>query len=205
MIVDGTQDCSGTEQLSICIRYVSKDLEPHEAFVGFYEPTDTKGNTIAGVIQDALLRLCLPIECLRSQTYDGAANMAGEYNGCQAIIAKVQPLALHFHCAAHRSNLVMQKADMASKLVRDALQYANELGVLISRSGKFKSIFANIAASENESVSSIRPLCPTRWLCRGSTIRNILDQYTVVLQSLEEMSTETNSETAARAGALLGR
>jgi len=35
----------------------------------------------------------LPMDSLRGQTYDGAANMAKEYNGCQAIMSPRQPLA----------------------------------------------------------------------------------------------------------------
>lgn len=49
IIVDGTQDCTGTEQESICIRYISHDLEPAEVFLGLYQPPDTKGSTIASI------------------------------------------------------------------------------------------------------------------------------------------------------------
>ena len=82
IVVDGTQDCTGSEQESICVRYVNADLEPTEAFLGLYQPLDTKGSSIAAVIEDVLTRLDLPLNNLRAQTYDGAANMAGEYNGC---------------------------------------------------------------------------------------------------------------------------
>ena len=37
LIVDGTTDISGCEQMSICIRYVSEDFVPEEAFVGFFD------------------------------------------------------------------------------------------------------------------------------------------------------------------------
>ena len=40
------------------------------------------------MIPDVLIRLQLPIENLRSQTYDGAANTAGKFYGCQAEIKK---------------------------------------------------------------------------------------------------------------------
>jgi len=70
IIVDGTQDCTGQEQESFCVRYVNAELEPAEAFLWLYLPNDTKGSTIADVM-DALLRLDLPIHDLRGQTYDG--------------------------------------------------------------------------------------------------------------------------------------
>ena len=87
IIVDGTKDISGDEQESICLRYVSPDLEPKEVFVGFYTIENTTGSHLAKVVYDILLRLNIDVRNLRGQTYDGAANMAGAYNGCQAIIS----------------------------------------------------------------------------------------------------------------------
>ena len=57
------------------------------------------------IVEDTLVRLDLSLRELRGQAYDGAANMAGEYNGCRAIISRKEPLELHFHCGAHCSNL----------------------------------------------------------------------------------------------------
>jgi len=204
IIVDGTQDCTGTEQESLCIRYISHDLEPVEVFLGLYQPPDTKGSTIASIVEDALVRLDLSLNELRGQAYDGAANMAGEYSGCQAIVSRKQPLALHFHCGAHCSNLVMQAAAVATPLVRDAIQWTHELGVLASRSGKFKQLLSSAAADLTGSFLSIKPLCPTRWLCRGAALLRVLDQYEAVLDGLESMSESQNtSETSITARGLL--
>ncbi|KAJ4947458.1 hypothetical protein JOQ06_009493, partial [Pogonophryne albipinna] len=49
---------------------------------------------LAKVATDVLLRLNLPLSCLRGQTYDGAANMSGESKGVQALLREKQPLAL---------------------------------------------------------------------------------------------------------------
>ena len=93
VIVYGTQDINRTEQESISIRYVSDELEPCEDFVGFYAVEGTTGNyKLATCIKDCLIRLQLPIENLRGQTYDGASNMSGNYNGCQATLGREQPL-----------------------------------------------------------------------------------------------------------------
>jgi hypothetical protein len=88
VIVDGTQDVSGKEQEAICLRHVDEHLDVHETFVGLYEPPDATGATIAAVVEDVLLRFDLPLSKLRGQTYDDAANMAGQYHGCQALISK---------------------------------------------------------------------------------------------------------------------
>ena len=50
VIVEGTQDCSGTEHESICLRYVDNPLLVHEVFVGLYSPPNTTGQTLAAVV-----------------------------------------------------------------------------------------------------------------------------------------------------------
>lgn len=138
VLIDDTQDITGTEQESICIRYVDDDLNVHEDFIGLYNVPDTTGNTISRMLFDVLTRLNLPLTGLRAQTYDGAATMSGAYKGCQARVKPQQPLALHFHCGAHRTNLVMQNAVNACACVWDAIQCVHELGVMLHKSGKLK-------------------------------------------------------------------
>ena len=71
----------------------------------------------------------------------------------------------------------------------EALECTHEVGVLVSRSGKCRSVLCNyIAAELTDNFSTIRPLCPTRWLCRRPALQRIHDQYEVVLQGLEAMS-----------------
>jgi hypothetical protein len=201
IIVDGTQDISGYEQESVCVRYVDNNLQVIEVFVGLFNPPDTTGQALADVIKDVMLRLNLPANNLRAQTYDGAANMAGKMNGCQAIISREFPLALHFHCAAHCANLAAKFTANSTALVRDALSDIRELGVLYKRSGKYKHIFDD-ACDVYETQRTLKPLCPTRWLCRAKSLNAVLDQYDAVLTSLEDMSS-TTSETGTKAAGLL--
>lgn len=82
-----------------------------------YSVSDTTGKSLAGVDKDVLLRLNLPRHGLRGQTYDGAANMSGKHAGAQALIKQEQPLALYVHCGAHCTNLITQKACLASESI----------------------------------------------------------------------------------------
>ena len=91
IVVDGTTDVQGNELESICIRHVDDDLEIYEQFLGLYNLETTTGEAISEMIVDVLTRFDLPISKLRAQTYDGAANMAGNFNGCQAHIKNVNP------------------------------------------------------------------------------------------------------------------
>jgi len=109
LVVDGTQDSSGKEQVSVCLRYVDHDLIPHEEFIGFYSVTETTREWLANMALDVLFRLNLPLSALRGQTYEGAANMSGKYSGAQALIRQKQLLAAYVHYGAHFVNLVTQK------------------------------------------------------------------------------------------------
>jgi hypothetical protein len=146
------------------------------------------------------LRLQLPISLLRGQTYDGAANMAGEYNGARALIRQQQPLAAFVHCV----NLATKAAVSTSSVIRDAISLVNELGVLSSQSGKFQLIFAGAAERLHDKVLKLRPLCPTRWTVRAKAIQHVLDQYEPILEALEEMA-RTHGDAATRAAGLLTR
>ena len=81
VIADETTDAAQKEQLSICLRFVSDSLQVEELFLGLYEAKSTTAEAIFLLIKDALIRLQLPIENLRGQCYDGAANMAGAFTG----------------------------------------------------------------------------------------------------------------------------
>lgn len=187
VIVDGTQDAGRKEQMSVCIRHVDDNFIPHEEFVGMYEPPNTTGATIATCIKDVLLRLDLSLQNLRGQTYDGASNMSGPFNGCQAVICQSQPLALYVHCGAHCVNLVSQSVNESCTSIRDALQVVNDLGVLFAQSIVARTKFKDLADPSASHFHQIRPLCPTRWLVRVKAIQAVVTQYELVLQCLEEL------------------
>jgi hypothetical protein len=148
VIVDGTQDASKKEQLSICMRYVDEEFVPCEEFIGLFEPPNTTGATLATCIKDVCLRLQLPLSMLRVQTHDGASNMSGEHRGCQAIICQEQPLALYVHCGAHCINLVSAAVSDSCPSVRNALQVLNDLGALFSQSIVARSTFSAIVDTD---------------------------------------------------------
>eukprot|EP00733_Pompholyxophrys_punicea_P002149 Pompholyxophrys_punicea_v1_NODE_1479_length_693_cov_1.202194.p1 type:complete len:127 gc:universal NODE_1479_length_693_cov_1.202194:182-562(+) len=92
LIADETTDTSTVEQVSVCVRTVDKDLSPSEYFLGFYSTSTTDASPCTNCSW-IMLRLDLPVAKLRCQTY--AANMSGLYNGVQAKMKEVQPLALY--------------------------------------------------------------------------------------------------------------
>ena len=54
VLADETADIAGLEQLSLCARYVSHDLQIHEDFLQFVEVHDVTGNGLANSILTGL-------------------------------------------------------------------------------------------------------------------------------------------------------
>jgi len=172
-------------------------LEVREEFLGFYEVRDTTGKGIADRISQVLHELNISMNNLRWQTYDGAVNMSGIYNGVQTIIKQKQSLADYIHCTAHASNLAAKIVATSSILAASAMDSVNELGNLFSRSGKLKTVIKDTAASHEvpSHISMIRPLCPTRWLARVQPARDTLNQHSIIIESLEKI--EKSNPTAS--------
>ncbi|KAI4802298.1 hypothetical protein KUCAC02_020146 [Chaenocephalus aceratus] len=66
IIIDGTQDISGVEQESICVRSVDADLQPKEEFLGIYQVSSTTGQNIAKMACDVMTRLQLLVSTPRT-------------------------------------------------------------------------------------------------------------------------------------------
>jgi len=137
--MDGTQDLIWSKQESISLRHVDHNLIPQEAFIGFYEVSDTTGEHLDKVTFNVLVRLNMPLSGL--QEYDGGIK------GAQAKILEQQPLALFVHCGPHCVNLAAHAACKSLTLTCDALDWVHCLGCLYSLSGKFRNAFKEIAAT----------------------------------------------------------
>ena len=197
IICDGTTDVSGKEQESLCVRFVDKAGEIQEHFLCVIEPPDTTGKTLAAMIEGALQGYGISLSDARGQGYDGAANMAGRYNGTQALIKQTQPLALYVHCFAHCVNLATEAMCTESAIVRNALGVCNEIGVLFGQSHNFRRRFTELTTTTGP--TALRPLCPTRWTVRGRSVSALLDQLGAVIKTLEE---DRKTQAASMATAL---
>ena len=167
---------------------MTETFQIKEKFLELYNIESTSGLSISAMILDVLIRLQLPIENLRSQTYDGAANMAGKFHGCQAKIKNHQPLARFVNCGAHVTQLVVCKAFQEAIVVRDALDHIHELNKQYTQSGKFKNLYLAQHGDDVETPQpgSLKPICPTRWLTRLFAVKSVLQNYSYVLDALKQ-------------------
>ena len=192
-------------QVNVSIRWVDARFEVHEDPVELIETTDTTGETLAAILKDLMIRMQLPLKNCRGQAYDGAANMAGKNKGVAARIQRENPAALHVHCLAHCTNLVLQEASRRCRMVRDALDITNELTCMVRNSPKMASLLISLSLTSGSSGkgAKLKPLCPTRWTCRTSSLRSVLSNHVAVLDTLEEFSASSGGEPARRASGML--
>lgn len=101
IIVDSTTDILHKDQLSFIIRYVSENGTPVERFICFLENSGHKSEELADAVLTVINSFNIDISDLRGQTYDNAMNMSGAYNGLQAKIREVNPLADYIFLVQH--------------------------------------------------------------------------------------------------------
>ena len=210
LIVDGTTDISGMEQMSICIRYVQDNLIPEELFFGLYDAPAADSETIVKIIKDVLQRFNLPINLLRGQCYDGASNMKGAHSGTQARILQEEPRALYIHCGNHSLNLAVQETCSTIKLLRDCFSETHRCATFFRESRVRSQILkdTSICLDEDEeqhtptssTCAKLRAICPTRFTVRHKAIKSLLDNYEAVLRALDKIS-ESSTDAGSVAGA----
>ena len=203
IIGDEATDVVNREQLNLSIRWVNDDYGVNEDPVGLFSVPDTTSNTLTKVIQDMLKRCSLPLSLCRGQANDGAANMQGKRNGVATKIHKDVPAAIAVHCFAHSLNLCLQDAGRKLVFLRNALDTVKEIAKLIKFSPKRSHLFSDKLAQPENSGITIKPLCPTRWTARTEAIEAVLKDYSILIETMEEINHTTHDEYGLKAGGIL--
>ena len=202
IIADEATDCANTEQLNLSIRWVSDIYEVHEDPIGLCRVPNTTAETLFKVIKDLLIRCSLPLALCRGQAYDGAANMQGKRTGVATRILSEQPAALPVHCFAHSLNLCLQDAGRKLVSLRDTLELCREIFKLIKLSPKRSHLFSSNLEASGCGVG-LKPLCPTRWTVWTAAIDAIIKDYTVLMETLEEIHATTRDDYGLKASGFL--
>ncbi|KAI6656207.1 hypothetical protein LOD99_1540 [Oopsacas minuta] len=91
--IDTTQDITTTDQCSVIIRYVTDQV--HERLLAFVARNSSKGSRLFEMLHTILKTNKFKISHCVSDSTDGAANMAGQYNGLNAWIKQASPNHIH--------------------------------------------------------------------------------------------------------------
>jgi len=114
------------------------------------------------------------------ESFDGAANMRGAYNGVQKFIKEEAPNSVYIWCYAHVLNL------SATDIVENILEVKNLIGLLqatvtfFSESCKRMNVWTDIATENSIGPAKLRRLQKvgaTRWWSKQAALERVLGSY----------------------------
>lgn len=192
VLADETADISGTEQLSIGVRYLRQDADEQkyvicEEFLGYIPLQKLDAKTISANILQFLSDSGLNLDQLVGQGYDGCSTMAGHVGGVQKLIRDQYPRAMYFHCASHILNLVINDQ--------------NNLPEIRNAAGTTKEViqFFRESTLRRHMIPNIPLFCETRWSSKYRSIRIFFENFEAIVKALEELSKGGNSTTRTKA------
>ncbi|KAL4098683.1 hypothetical protein QTP88_023234 [Uroleucon formosanum] len=192
IVVVSTPDITHSNQLSFILRYVSDKGVPTERFLEFIPKVGHKSLEIAETVITTIDNLKLNISDCRGQSYDTAKNMSGCYNGLQARIKNINPLAFYIPCAAHSLNLVGSHAVECCNEAAKFFGVMQNIYVFFSSSTHRWDLLNNNMVSKSR---TLKALSNTRWSSRDSACLSLNENWSAVLATLTyimDYNTENN-------------
>jgi len=125
------------------IRYINDETaEAHERLISMKECANTSAQNIFEIVEQICAIFSLDWkQYLVGQSFDGASNMRGAYNGLQAIIKRSNPAAVFVWCYVHRLNLVVIDAVSCSPNAVDMFGILESIYDFICSSMKRVALF----------------------------------------------------------------
>jgi hypothetical protein len=121
------------------------------------------------------------MENLVGQGYDGCSAMAGK-GGVQAKIRNVHPKAMFVHCSSHCLNLVVHD-------LNNLCDIRNLIGTIQDIINYFRE-----SSMRRATVPNIPMLCETQWTQKHKSIRIFADNFTKIVNQLENFSQNGNAK-----------
>ncbi|XP_066922182.1 zinc finger MYM-type protein 1-like [Clytia hemisphaerica] len=193
IIADTTPDVEKHEQLSLCVRIVEKSGNVSEHILFCTRALGTTAKQLLFHITEKLEKLKISYENLVAQTFDGASNMSGKYNGLQA---KLKALAgeyvIYVHCYAHSLNLVLGDTAFASIEIAKLFNKLQALYKLVSKSQPIHEIFEQCQAEQKLTIRSLKRIKTVKWSSREFALEVFLDRYDSILLLLNRVKDGTS-------------
>lgn len=186
--VDSTFDLSRREQLSFVVRYINADGKICERLIAIKESPITTGIQMFNIFETVCNDMSLDWKnFLVGQSYDGAQNMRGQFQGLQSIVKEKCSSATFIWCCAHRMNLVVTKAVSCSVDAVDLFGNLEMVYNFICGSKKRVSFYIECQKkySENKQCRSLKRVSTTRWMSHDYALDAILDTFESVIDTLD--------------------
>ncbi|XP_039858102.1 zinc finger MYM-type protein 1-like [Simochromis diagramma] len=178
-----------TEQLAVCVRFVSCKGPVKECFLGLRKLERFDAQCITDTIEELLQYHTLSDLLCVAQSYDGASVMSGAVGGVQARFRQRHREAVYVHCYAHELNLVLCHTCKAIPAASDFFGLLENVYTFFNTSlvnhTKFKELQKDLGLFASELVQ----LSNTRWACQVNSIKALLNNISAVLATLKATNT----------------
>ncbi|XP_008178812.1 zinc finger MYM-type protein 1-like [Acyrthosiphon pisum] len=178
-MADETSDVGHHEHMSVVIRYFDDEAcKPVEQFIGIQ-----------------LIAVC----------FDGASAMSGKFNSVQAKVKEINPCAMYVHCYGHCLNLTLvDSLGNKNRIIFDFFGCVQLIYSFIEGSPTRHAVFEKIVQETNSKLKILKTLSTTRWACRAEAVTAVENNYSSVIQCLQEIANSTKySEVRAKANGIL--
>ncbi|XP_060202974.1 uncharacterized protein LOC132631416 [Lycium barbarum] len=205
ILVDESKDISHKEQMVVVLRYVDKNGEVVERFIGLVHVSDTSACSLKKEIYSLLSNHSLSPSKIRGQGYDGASNMRGEINGLKTLIMKDSPSAYYIHCFAHQLQLTLVAIAKKHGDVEDFFDHVTNVLNVVGGSFKRRDLIHHHQAEKLEQLlesgevhtgrglNQMRGLQrpgDTRWGSHFKTLDNFIIIFSTIAHVLEVIKHE---------------
>lgn len=189
--IDGTFDISRKEQISFVIRYINEEeFKVEERLLALRESSSTQGCDLANIFYEVCNKHQIDWKkYLIGQSYDGASNMRGQYNGLQAIIKKENSQATYVWCCAHRLNLVITDTVCCNLNAMDLFGNVEKIFDFICSSKKRVALFEEKQKHmyKNKRIRRVKRVTTTRWMSHKYALDVVLEKFDALIITLEEI------------------
>jgi len=189
--LDTSFDISRKDQLSFVVRYVTETTGcVQERFLAMRSTHSTTGQSLMSVFEDICqINKLLWKENLIGQSYDGASNMRGQYNGLQAFIRDINPHATFVWCWAHRLNLIVTDSVNCCLNAMDLFGTLEKLYDFVSSSKNRVWLFEKFQKQRypKNQIKRLKRVDTTRWNSQSSALTTVNDTFLAILDTLDSI------------------
>ena len=187
VMADETRDKGGSEQLSVCVRFV-RGAQIIERFIGYLHLEKFDAETISSGIVELLERVGIAIENYIAQSHDGARVMSGKDSGVQVRFqALVGGNCPYIHCYNHRLNLALIDSCQSIREIYLLLGLLQSIHFFQSNSAR-RSLFFVIAQRKlGQDVLRMPQSCETRWYSKRKGVQFFKNRFEAVLLAFQDV------------------
>lgn len=195
LMVDGTRDPIGFENVSIVVRYLDNNNETHKRLLAMASTKHCDTLSLTDLIISEMRKTGLTTEKILSQCYDGASVMSGKSGGVQQILQeRVEREVPYVHCFNHQLHVVVIHA-MSSENAIQAFLDACDMLYRFMRKPTMATVYTG---------QRLKRLLDQRWTSHLATVSVIVNSYDAVMQFLAEIdSSGVHMERKVQAAGLL--